>query len=60
MGGIPKTLSEHSPADIAARVQSAIAEMGGRWLLLAPDCSIDIATPEELLMAARDAARPAA
>jgi uroporphyrinogen decarboxylase len=60
MGGVPKTLGEHSPADIAARVQSAIAEMGGRWLLLAPDCSIDIATPEELLMAARDAARPAA
>jgi hypothetical protein len=33
--------------------------MAGRWLLVAPDCSIDIATPAELLLAARDAARGA-
>jgi len=38
-------------------VRAAIEEMEGRWLVLAPDCSIGIATAEELLLAARNAAR---
>jgi hypothetical protein len=58
VGGLPLPLGSLSAADIAAHVRAAIDEMAGRWLLLAADCSMDIATPDELLVAARDAARP--
>jgi hypothetical protein len=57
MGGIPRALESYTATSVAARVREAIDGTGGRWLLLAPDCSIDIATPDELLLAARDAAR---
>ncbi len=57
MGGIPNRLQGLLSASIAERVHAAIDEMNGRWLLLAPDCSIDIATPPELLLAARAAAQ---
>jgi uroporphyrinogen decarboxylase len=57
MGGVPNKLAGTSAADVAQRVRSALDDMHGRWLLVAPDCSIDIATPEDLLLAARDATR---
>jgi hypothetical protein len=58
MGGIPNSLEGYTLSDIGRRVRAAVEEMEGRWLVLAPDCSIDIATSEELLLAARNAARP--
>jgi uroporphyrinogen decarboxylase len=57
MGGIPNVLKGLDAPSVAQRVGAAIDEMGGRWLVLAPDCSIDQATPEELLEAATLAAR---
>jgi len=57
MGGLPADLSSHTPADVSRRTRAAIDEMAGRWLLLAPDCSIAINTPDGQLLAARDAAR---
>jgi uroporphyrinogen decarboxylase len=57
MGGIPNQLTGLSAETIAERVRSAIQEMDGRWLLLAPDCSVPITGHDELLLAARDAAR---
>src|SRR6266498_2819428 len=57
MGGIPAALGTHTATDVAERVRAAMDIMARRWLLLAPDCSIDIATLDELLLAARDAAR---
>ena len=44
-------------AALADRARSAIAETGGRRLLLGPDCSINPDTPEPLLHAAGAAAR---
>ena len=56
MGGLPRDLGGLSPGEVAEHVRAAVGEMSGRWLLLAPGCSIDIATPEALLLAARAAA----
>jgi uroporphyrinogen decarboxylase len=57
MGGLPAALADCTAADVAERVRAARGAMAGRWLLLAPGCSIDIATPEAVLLAAREAAR---
>jgi len=57
MGGLPKDLASLATAEIGARVRSARAGLEGRWLLLAAACSIDIDTPADRLLAARDAAR---
>jgi uroporphyrinogen decarboxylase len=57
LGGVPNVLHGVSEEQIAGRVRSARKEMHDRWLLLAPDCSIDINTPDQLLLAARAAAR---
>jgi uroporphyrinogen decarboxylase len=57
MGGIPNKLSGIQRDEIARRVRSAVSEMDGRWLLLAPDCSVEITGHDDLLLAARDAAR---
>ena len=56
LGGLPKDLGGMTAAAIADQVRAAIAEMNARWLLLGPGCSIDIRTPEDLLLAARAAA----
>ncbi|PYM11782.1 MAG: hypothetical protein DMD81_25945 [Candidatus Rokuibacteriota bacterium] len=37
------------------RVSAALLDTGGRWLLLAPDCSVNPDTPEVLMHAARQA-----
>ena len=57
MGGISSVLKGLRPDDVAERVKAATHEMDGRWLVLAPDCSVDISTPEVLLQAARDSAK---
>lgn len=54
VGGLPakpvtKTLKPEAMAD---RVRAAVAETGGRWHLLGPDCSIDPDTPDAVLHAA--------
>jgi len=46
-----------APADVAARGRCAIAEMGSRFLLLGPDCSINPDTPEAVMAAAGAAVR---
>jgi uroporphyrinogen decarboxylase len=59
VGGLPAkpVIKGLSPAEIDARGRRAIAEMGGRFLLLAPDCSIDPDTPDEVMDAATTATR---
>lgn len=57
MGGIPAKpeIGSMTPVEIGGRVSAAITDTGGRWLLLAPDCSITPDTPDILLHAARQA-----
>ena len=57
MGGLPAkpVIASFTTQAMAERARAAIAATAGRWLLLAPDCSIDPATPDELLRAARTA-----
>jgi uroporphyrinogen decarboxylase len=57
MGGIPAKpeIGSMTPVEIGGRVSAAITDTGGRWLLLAPDCSITPDTPDVLLHAARQA-----
>jgi uroporphyrinogen decarboxylase len=54
LGGLPAkpVIATLPPADVEARGRRAIAEMGGRFLLLAPDCSIDPDTPDAVMDAA--------
>ena len=55
IGGLPAkpTIATLTPAAIAERARAAVAEMGGRGLVLGPECSINPDTPEALLHAAR-------
>jgi len=57
MGGIPANpeIGSMTPVEIGAHVSAATADTEGRWLLLAPDCSITPDTPDVLLHAARQA-----
>jgi uroporphyrinogen decarboxylase len=59
VGGLPAKpeIVTLSPEEVAARARRAIAETGGRGLLLGPDCSVNPDTPEPLLHAAATAAR---
>jgi uroporphyrinogen decarboxylase len=59
VGGLPAkpTIASLAPADVAARGRCAIAEMGSRFLLLGPDCSINPDTPEAVMAAAGAAVR---
>jgi uroporphyrinogen decarboxylase len=59
VGGFPgkPEIVRFTGAELAGRARSAIAETGGRRLLLGPDCSINPDTPEPLLHAAGAAAR---
>src|SRR5262245_16068856 len=54
VGGLPAKpeIATFSAQAIATRALRAIDEMGGRALLLGPDCSINPDTPDELLHAA--------
>jgi uroporphyrinogen decarboxylase len=54
IGGLPAKpeIRTLAPGEVAARGRRAIAEMGGRSLLLGPDCSIDPDTPDSVMEAA--------
>jgi uroporphyrinogen decarboxylase len=54
VGGLPAKpdIASMSEQAIATRARRAVDEMGGRALLLGPDCSINPDTPDELLHAA--------
>lgn len=52
MAGLSRTLLEQGqPAEITAQMREAIAQTGGRRLILAPSCVIPLATPEANLQA---------
>jgi uroporphyrinogen decarboxylase len=53
VGGLPKALETLSEAQVEGLARAAVEEMDGRWLLLAPGCSIPPATPDAVLRAAR-------
>jgi uroporphyrinogen decarboxylase len=59
VGGLPAKpeIAGLPPAEVAARGRRAIAEMGGRFLLLGPDCSINPDTPDAVMDAATAATR---
>jgi hypothetical protein len=40
------------PDEVAGRARAAIAAMGGRFLLLGPDCSVNPDTPDAVFHAA--------
>ena len=54
VGGLPAKpeIAGMSPSEVEARGRRAIAEMGGRSLLLGPDCSINPDTPDAVIEAA--------
>ncbi len=58
MGGLPAkpVIATLTPDAVAGRARAAVREMGGRALLLGPDCSVNPDTPAALLRAARAAA----
>src|SRR5262249_37907171 len=58
-GGLPAKpeIASLPPSDVEARGRRAIAEMGGRFLVLGPDCSINPDTPEAVMDAATAATR---
>jgi uroporphyrinogen decarboxylase len=59
VGGLPAKpeIAGLPPAEVERRGRRAIAEMGGRFLLLGPDCSINPDTPEAVMDAATAATR---
>ena len=59
VGGLPAKpeIADLPPREIEARGRRAIAEMGGRFLLLGPDCSINPDAPEAVMDAATAATR---
>jgi len=61
VGGLPAKpeIVSMTAEALAARVRRAVAEMGGRALLLGPDCSINPDTPDALLHAVAAAVRSA-
>ncbi|MBI3454194.1 MAG: uroporphyrinogen decarboxylase [Candidatus Rokubacteria bacterium] len=58
-GGLPgkPAIGGMAPVEVQTRGRRAVAEMGGRFLLLAPDCSINPDTPEAVMDAAAAAVR---
>jgi uroporphyrinogen decarboxylase len=62
VGGLPAKpeIAGLTESALVAHVAAATREMGGRWLLLGPDCSINPDTPERLLHAVGAAVRTAA
>lgn len=62
VGGLPAKpeIAGMTEAALEARAGRAMREMGSRWLLLGPDCSIDPDTPERLLHAVGAVVRHAA
>jgi len=59
VGGLPAKpeIASRPPKEIEMRGRRAVAEMGGRFLLLGPDCSINPDTPDDVMDAATVATR---
>src|SRR5262245_46747430 len=59
IGGLPAKpeIASLPPSEVEARGRRAIAEMGGRFLVLGPDCSINPDTPDAVMDAATAATR---
>ena len=59
VGGLPAKpgIASMTAEALADRTRTAVREMGWRWLLLGPDCSINPDTPEALMHAVGTAAR---
>lgn len=59
VGGLPAKpeIADLPPAEVEARGRRAIGEMGGRFFLLGPDCSINPDTPDAVMDAATAATR---
>jgi uroporphyrinogen decarboxylase len=59
VGGLPAKpeFGASTDAALAGQARAAIEQMGGRWLLLGPGCSINPDTPAALMRAAARAAR---
>ena len=59
-GGVDheRTLLLGTPSEIAAEVEDAIAQLGGRGLMIAPGCGIPITVPDRHLRILRDAVIP--
>src|SRR5262247_3950914 len=59
IGGLPAKpeIASLPPSEVEARGRRAIAEMGGRFLVLGPDCSINPDTPEAVMDATTAATR---
>jgi uroporphyrinogen decarboxylase len=51
VGGLPAKpeIASMKADELVTRARRAVHEMGGRWLLLGPDCSINPDTPEALM-----------
>ena len=62
MGGLPAKpeIAGMTEATLVARAGAATREMGGRWLLLGPDCSVNPDTPARLMHAVGAALRDGA
>ena len=59
VGGLPAKpeIAGMTEASLVARAGAATREMGGRWLLLGPDCSVNPDTPARLMHAVGAALR---
>ena len=59
VGGLPAKpeIASRPPKEIEMRGRRAVAEMGGRFVLLGPDCSINPDTPDDVMDAATVATR---
>jgi uroporphyrinogen decarboxylase len=62
VGGLPAKpeIAGMTEATLVARAGAATREMGGRWLLLGPDCSVNPDTPARLMRAVGAALRDGA
>jgi len=62
VGGLPAKpeIAGMTEATLVARAGAATREMGGRWLLLGPDCSVNPDTPARLMHAVGAALRDGA
>jgi uroporphyrinogen decarboxylase len=58
--GEGKTLLAGPPDAVTAEVREAIAQTGGRGVILGPGCVLPLATPDAHLAAVLDAVRTAA
>jgi uroporphyrinogen decarboxylase len=58
VGGIDeRAIAAMTPLEVAAQARDAVAQLSGRWLMVAPGCVIPVATPEANVRTVVDAVR---